>query len=71
MPRAVQEMLTPLGPYASASDRIAEIGEILAVGLVRLRARQSSQIAAVSGDSSLACVASQSGGANSETENDA
>lgn len=53
----------------TARERIAEIAEILALGLVRLRARQSSQIPAVSGDSSLACVACQSGGANSETEN--
>jgi hypothetical protein len=54
---------------SAARERITEIGEILALGLVRLRARQSSQIAADSVDSSLACLAGQSGGANSKTEN--
>ena len=47
-------------------QRIAEIGEILALGLVRLKARQSSQIAAEAGESSLDCVAHQSGHANPE-----
>jgi hypothetical protein len=58
-----------LDQNSGARENIAKIGEILALGLVRLRARQSSQIAGAGGDSSLACVASQSGGANSETEN--
>ena len=48
-------------------ERIAEIGEILALGLVRLRARQSSQTEARTGESSLDCVAYQSGHANPET----
>jgi hypothetical protein len=56
-------------PVRDARERIAEIGEILALGLVRLRARQSSQTLADGGESSLACVAHQSGHANSETEN--
>jgi hypothetical protein len=47
-------------------NRIAEIGEILALGLVRLNARKSSQLCATTGESSLACVADQSGHANSE-----
>jgi hypothetical protein len=55
-------------PHAP-DPRVAEIGEILALGLVRLRTRESSQIADARGDSSLACVAHQSSGANSETEN--
>jgi hypothetical protein len=51
-----------------ARERIAEIGEILAAGLVRLRARQSSQIAGDSGEGSLACIAPQSGDPNPEME---
>jgi hypothetical protein len=53
----------------NATDRIAEIGEILALGLIRLRARKSTQLSADRGDSSLDCVADQSGHANSTTEN--
>jgi hypothetical protein len=49
-------------------ERIAEIGEILALGLVRRRARQSSQIAGDSGEGSLACLAHQSGDPNPEME---
>jgi hypothetical protein len=49
-------------------ERIAEIGEILALGLVRLRARQSSQLSGGNGESSLACVAHQSGHGNPELE---
>jgi hypothetical protein len=49
-------------------ERLTELGEILALGLVRLRARQSSELARAAGESSLACVASQSGDANPETE---
>lgn len=45
----------------TAADRIAEIGEILALGLIRLRARKSSQFSDVNGESSLDCVATQSG----------
>jgi hypothetical protein len=45
-------------------DRIAEIAEILALGLVRLKARQSSHLSADRGESLLACVADQSGHAN-------
>jgi hypothetical protein len=56
-------------PVRDARERIAEIGEILALGLVRLKARQSSQLSSGNGESSLACVADQSGHANSESEN--
>ena len=51
---------------AETRARIAEIGEILALGLVRLRARQSSQMSADAGESSLDCVGHQSGDANPE-----
>jgi hypothetical protein len=51
-----------------ARERITEIGEILALGLARLRARQSSETARAAGESPLACVGHPSGHANSETE---
>jgi len=54
---------------AAARECIAEIGEILASGLIRLRARKSSPIVANSGERSLDCVGYQSGHANSKTEN--
>jgi hypothetical protein len=47
-----------------ARERIAEIGEILALGLIRLRARQSSQTWPTERESSLACVGQESGHAN-------
>jgi hypothetical protein len=50
----------------SGTDRIAEIGEILAAGLIRLRARQSSQLRSGTGESSLASVGHQSGHENHE-----
>ena len=52
----------------AARARIAEIGEILAFGLVRLRARQSSRTFSDTGESSLEPVGHRSGHANSETE---
>ena len=45
----------------SPQERIAEIGEILAAGLIRLRARQSSQLRGGGGESSLASLGRQSG----------
>ena len=54
---------------AEARERIAEIGEILAAGLIRLRARQSSQLSDLCGESSLASLARQSGHENTEPEN--
>jgi hypothetical protein len=52
----------------TGADRIAEIGAILALGLLRLRARQSREFCAEGGDSSLDFVGGKSGHANSETE---
>lgn len=49
-------------------DHLAEIGQILARGLVRLERRKSSKRAAANGESSLDFVAIQSGHENSETE---
>jgi hypothetical protein len=50
------------------SDRIAEIGEILALGLMRLRARKSSKASEKERESSLDFVAGESGHRNTETE---
>jgi hypothetical protein len=49
---------------ATARERIVEIGAILARGLVRLQARQSSQLTRATGESSLASLAHQSGHEN-------
>lgn len=55
-------MAHPLPP--AAEQRIAEIAEILALGLMRLKARQSTELSRVSGESSLDFAAHQSGHAN-------
>jgi hypothetical protein len=52
----------------SPAERLAEIVEVLAAGVVRLRARQSSPLLPAGGDSSLDCTGDQSGHANSKTE---
>ena len=46
---------------SGAEDRLAEVAEILAAGLSRLKARQSSALSADLGESSLDCAARQSG----------
>lgn len=48
----------------TADEGLDEIAEILAAGLTRLRARQSSALAADLGESSLDCAGHQSGHAN-------
>jgi hypothetical protein len=55
----------------SAGERLAEIALILALGLRRLRARQSSRVSAASENSFVDFAANQSGGAveTSATEN--
>jgi hypothetical protein len=45
----------------TATERLDEIGELLAAGLMRLRARKSSQLSGDIGESSLDCAAQQSG----------
>jgi len=55
----------PLSPdRLSPAERIAEICEILAAGLIRLGARQSSELSRRNGESSLDFTAHQSGHAN-------
>jgi hypothetical protein len=46
------------------TDRIAEVAEILAAGLMRLRARKSSRIFGEGGESSVDFMPHQSGHAN-------
>lgn|GEM_PF-3445753 len=48
----------------TADERLDEVAEILAAGLMRLMSRQSSPLSADSGESSLDCPADQSGHAN-------
>ena len=48
----------------TAAERLDEVAEILAAGLMRLRARQSSPLSADFGESSLDCAGHQSGHAN-------
>ena len=45
-------------------ERLAELAEILAAGLMRLRARKSSSLSQHSGESLLDCAGYQSGHAN-------
>jgi hypothetical protein len=55
----------PLHPdQLSVSERLAEIADILARALIRLKVRQSRPIPGNSGDSSLDFLADQSGHAN-------
>jgi hypothetical protein len=66
-PRAPARLASP-SPLAlasmSAAERIAEIAEILAVGLMRVRARNASRKSADCGESSLDRTAYQSGHAS-------
>ncbi len=51
----------PLHPsHMTATERLAEVAEILAAGLIRLRARKSTPLSAACGESSLDCAADQS-----------
>ncbi len=53
----------PLRPdHMSAAERVAELAEILAAGLVRLRTRQSSRLSADSRESPLHFTPAESGG---------
>ncbi len=64
-------MAAPFGRAASRDEaraRLAEIGEILAAGLVRLRGPKSSEISADTGESSLDFTPDQSGHAQRNGE---
>jgi hypothetical protein len=45
----------------TAAERLDEIADILAVGLIRLKARKSRRLSADAGDSCLDCTPHQSG----------
>jgi hypothetical protein len=55
---------TAMRPDLNAAERLIKVAEILAAGLMRLRARQSSSISADRGESSLDCAAHRSGHSN-------
>jgi hypothetical protein len=55
------EMTIPIEVDSDSSERLAEIGKILAAGLMRLQARMSSGLSGQNGESSLHYDASQSG----------
>jgi hypothetical protein len=57
-------METPEPNKVTADERLIEIGYLLALGLMRLRARQSSPKSPHGGESSLDCAARQSGPAD-------
>lgn len=58
-------MSNALNPsHMTADERLAEVADILAAGLMRLHARQSSPLSPHSGESSLDCTAHQSGHAD-------
>ena len=48
----------------TAAERLDEVAEILAAGLMRLNARQSTPLSADRGEGSLDCPGEQSGHAN-------
>jgi hypothetical protein len=60
--------MNPLHPDRMTPDeRLAEIAEILAAGLMRLNARKSSGLSAERGESSLDCAAHRSSHADGLT----
>ena len=63
-------MSNALNPsHMTADERLAEIAEILATGLMRLHGPKSSPLSPATGESSLDCPAHQSGHANVLTSN--
>jgi hypothetical protein len=54
-------MAVPFYSGATPSERLGEAAEILAAGLIRMRARMSSQKSADVGEISLDCNAQRSG----------
>jgi hypothetical protein len=60
--------MSPLHPdQMTGTERIAELGQILAAGLVRLHARKSSPLSADRGDSSVDFLPDRSGHADTPT----
>ena len=52
------------------NERLDEVAEILATGLIRLRAPKSSRLSPAAGESSLDCPAHRSGHANALNDGD-
>jgi hypothetical protein len=60
--------MNPLNPNRmTPAERLDEIAEILAAGLIRLQARQSTPLSAERGESSLDCAAHRSSHADGLT----
>lgn len=68
MPVPLCEAAPMAGPkeFPQRNDRITEIAEVLALGVVRLHARKSSEISNYRGESSLDCIEHQSGDRTTE-----
>jgi len=63
--RSAIKMPNPVRPdRLSAQERRSEVCRLLSLGLIRLRARQSSEVSAETGESSLHNSAARSGHAN-------
>jgi hypothetical protein len=63
-------MINALHPrHMTAGDRLDEVAEILAAGLIRLQGRKSSPLSPRRGESSLDCAGHQSGHADVLTSN--
>ena len=62
--RVLEDLENAIDSCEDAAERLREIGEILALGLVRLYAGKSSVEFQLVGEMSLDCVANQSGHAN-------
>jgi hypothetical protein len=61
LPPPVTKRPNPLSPFLmSAAERRAELCRILALGLIRLRMRQSSELSDQTGESCLHCLPDQS-----------
>jgi len=55
------DVMNPIRPeHLTAAERLSEIGEILAAGFVRMRARQSSKLVEVPENCSLHSVVKES-----------
>ena len=50
--------------HMTADERLAEVADILAAGLMRLKSRQSTPLSPHGGESSLDCAGHQSGHAD-------
>jgi len=58
---ATKRGMNPLHPaLMESAERLDEVADILAAGLMRLKLRKSSHLSAVGGDSLLDCAAHQS-----------